>query len=67
MPTASTPTRTRSPSTPTRPGPSTLVKTADIALYSTVGDPIDYTYTVTNTGNVTLTGPFTVDRRPGEP
>ena len=38
----------------------TLVKTASPAIYSTVGDVIDYGYTLTNTGNVTLNGPFTV-------
>src|SRR5207237_1329413 len=28
--------------------------------YSAPGDVLDYSYTLTNTGNVTLTGPFTV-------
>jgi uncharacterized repeat protein (TIGR01451 family) len=38
-----------------------LVKTADKASYSTLGEVITYTYVVTNTGNVTLAGPFTVN------
>jgi uncharacterized repeat protein (TIGR01451 family) len=37
-----------------------LVKTADVSTYDEVGDVIAYTYTLTNTGNVTLAGPFTV-------
>src|SRR5664280_384341 len=37
----------------------TLVKTADKATY-TAGDTVTYTYTLHNTGNVTLSGPFTV-------
>jgi hypothetical protein len=39
----------------------TLVKTAAPAFYESVGDVITYTYTLTNSGNVTLSGPFTVD------
>ena len=38
-----------------------LVKTATPQTYSAVGDVISYSYLVTNSGNVTLAGPFTVD------
>ena len=38
----------------------TIAKTATPATYSAVGQVINYTYLVTNTGNITLTGPFTV-------
>ena len=38
----------------------TLVKTATPGTYSAVGDVISYSYLVTNSGNVTLAGPFTV-------
>ena len=39
----------------------TLVKTATPATYSAVGASIGYSYVVTNGGNTTLTGPFTVE------
>jgi hypothetical protein len=38
----------------------TLEKSATPALYSQVGDVINYNYLLTNTGSGTLTGPFTV-------
>ncbi len=38
-----------------------LSKTANPATYTAVGQVIVYTYVVKNTGNVTLTGPFTVN------
>ena len=38
-----------------------LSKTANPATYTSVGQVIVYTYVVKNTGNVTLTGPFTVN------
>jgi fimbrial isopeptide formation D2 family protein/uncharacterized repeat protein (TIGR01451 family) len=38
-----------------------LVKTADPLTYDEVGDVVDYTYELTNTGNVTLDAPYTVD------
>ena len=38
----------------------TIVKTATPITYSTVGTVISYSYLVTNSGNVTLSGPFTV-------
>ncbi len=38
----------------------TLVKSATPQSYDQVGDVISYSYKVTNTGNVTLPGPFTV-------
>jgi len=37
-----------------------IVKTANPITYNKVGDKISYSYVVTNTGNVTLKGPFTV-------
>ena len=44
---------------PAAPGLS-LTKTANPTTYTTVGQVIVYTYVLKNTGNVTLTGPFTV-------
>jgi LPXTG-site transpeptidase (sortase) family protein len=38
----------------------TLSKEASPTTYDTVSQSIGYTYTITNTGNVTLAGPFTV-------
>src|SRR4029079_8004695 len=37
-----------------------LHKSASPASYSTVGQQLSYTYVLTNTSNVTLSGPFTV-------
>jgi hypothetical protein len=37
-----------------------LQKTAASQTYSLVGDKVDFTYTITNTGDVALPGPFTV-------
>src|SRR5207253_1200442 len=37
-----------------------LTKTAAPATYDHVGQVITYTYTIKNTGNVTLAGPFSV-------
>src|SRR5205814_565378 len=37
-----------------------IAKTAAETSYIAVGDVLHYSYTLTNTGNVTLSGPFTV-------
>jgi len=37
-----------------------LTKSANLASYNTLGQTIIYTYTIRNSGNVTLAGPFTV-------
>ena len=41
----------------------TVEKIADKAVFSAVGDVINYTFTVTNTGNVTLTGVTVTDSK----
>jgi uncharacterized repeat protein (TIGR01451 family) len=42
-------------------GPSLqLVKTPNKTTFTSVGESVTYTYTLTNNGNVTLDGPFTV-------
>ncbi len=38
-----------------------LTKSADPATYAKVGNVVSYSYVVKNTGNVTLSGPFTVN------
>lgn len=38
----------------------TLVKDADEASFNEVGDVIHYTFTITNTGNISLDGPVTI-------
>nr|WP_051315853.1 gliding motility-associated C-terminal domain-containing protein [Algoriphagus vanfongensis] len=43
------------------PGLTIVKEITDGDPYSLVGDAIDYKYTVTNSGNVTLDGPFTVN------
>src|SRR5437867_10571710 len=44
----------------------TLVKSASPASYNTAGQVITYTYTISNSGNTTLAGPFSVsdDKQP---
>jgi uncharacterized repeat protein (TIGR01451 family) len=39
----------------------TLVKTGSTDLFSAAGQLIEYTFLVTNTGNVTISGPITID------
>ena len=46
---------------PPAPAPGlTLVKTASPTTYNQVGNVINYSYVLTNSGNVTLSAPFTV-------
>jgi len=42
------------------PDQLSLVKTANPTTYSSVGDVITYTYEITNSGQTTLSGPFSV-------
>ena len=39
----------------------TLTKSANLGSYDTVGQIIAYTYTIENSGNISLAGPFTVN------
>ena len=39
----------------------TIAKSATESTYEAVGDVLHYSYTLTNSGNVTLSGPFTVN------
>ncbi len=39
----------------------TVVKTADPLTFASLGETIEYTYTITNSGNVTLDSPFTIN------
>ena len=43
----------------------TVLKSADIPSFSTVGTPVTFSYLVTNTGNVTLTSVGVTDPLPG--
>ena len=49
-----------SPEIPAQPEIS-LEKTADPMIYTEPGDIVSYSYVVTNTGDITLSGPVTVD------
>ena len=42
------------------------MKSATPSTYATVGQSISYSYLVSNSGNVRLAGPVTVDRRQGD-
>ena len=46
--------------TPVQNKAITVTKTPSRSTYDGVGETITYTYTLQNTGNVTLTGPFTI-------
>ncbi|WP_237049588.1 OmpA family protein [Solilutibacter oculi] len=60
--TVTTPVTTPVVTTPVTQTPAlTIAKTADKASFSTLGEVITYTYVITNTGNLTLAGPFTVN------
>jgi len=56
---------TSNPSTATVTGTQspaiTLLKTASPTTYSTVGQVITYTFKITNSGNTTLAGPFSIN------
>lgn len=58
-----TPTNTPTPTATNTPVPNPeigLTKSANPSVYTTPGQVITYTYAVTNSGDVTLTGPITV-------
>lgn len=38
-----------------------LAKTGSVRKYATSGSPVDYTFTLTNTGNVALISPYTIN------
>lgn len=56
---AAVPTATNTPEIPANPSIS-LSKSAEPGVYSKAGQTIQYTYIFTNTGDVPLTGPFTL-------
>ncbi|CAO1654070.1 DUF11 domain-containing protein [Salinibacterium sp. NYA9b] len=66
-PTGSAVTQPASATLPLTPAPDfTIVKTGDLgAQLGEVGDVVDYSFSITNSGNVTLSGVVLIDSMPG--